>query len=603
MVKEYYREFQGTTNDKDQDGVPFSWLETISKPEDTRISKELSKIIVKFISEIKNKFKIKMILHFSNSTIGLFNTIDGPDIKHCYLCYSNNILDTLNGVSEQLILCDLSAEDEQLSPPPYQALSRCIKRIKETDLAIIATSDENLSLFRKIIEENHASINGIFPINLSEKFTSHTNHLDSSGSVFIPFESGMYLLLIQKKGNINEYISQIANDKNIKKIIEEFHLSEKNENLTHGVLLKPREYTGERAFQRSLEMEKSKDKIENSSIDYKVYPRKKIGEIAVQLSIDSFKQKKVKLNFGNCLYLKVINFENRDKEKPLFSRWHKFSLEPDQELSNQSYLIVQFDENFVQSEYLDYFFNSKIGGLIKESITPNEYLSLEDIKNIWAYIPPIRSQREILSTIHKINESKNKLQEINFDLVLNPSAFNDATKKINKILDVFGELADFEKIKSRIYEGESKTLEFKQTFSLDISKQKKEKYIEDACIKTMAAFMNSDGGTLIVGIADNGDLVGLDDEVSMFYKNNDSFLLHVKNQIKNRIGEQFYPFINYRLVKLESKTLLLVECLPSNSEVYVDSKDFFVRTNPATDKLEGPKLVSYIKNHRNFIEH
>jgi hypothetical protein len=31
--------------------------------------------------------------------------------------------------------------------------------------------------------------------------------------------------------------------------------------------------------------------------------------------------------------------------------------------------------------------------------------------------------------------------------------------------------------------------------------------------------------------------------------------------------------------------------------VYVDNKDFFVRTNPSTDQLEGPKLVAYIQNH------
>jgi predicted HTH transcriptional regulator len=115
--------------------------------------------------------------------------------------------------------------------------------------------------------------------------------------------------------------------------------------------------------------------------------------------------------------------------------------------------------------------------------------------------------------------------------------------------------------------------------------------------------MNSDGGVLIVGVADNGDLIGLENEINKFYKNNDSFLLHVKNAIKNRIGEQFYPFIDYRLVELENKVILYVECLPSNSAVYVDSKDFYVRTNPATDKLEGPKLVSYINNHQNFLQH
>ncbi len=600
MVKEYYREFQGTTNDTDQDGIPFSWLKLITEPEDTRISKELSKFIVKFITEIKNKFEVKQILHFSNSTVGLFNTIDGPEVRHCYLCYSENILEALKEVNHQLILCDLSAEDEQISPPPYQSLIKCIQRIKETDLAIVAASENNIFTFRRIIEANNAAINGIFSVNLCDMFTEHTKILDGNGAAFIPFESGLYLLLVQRKQRGKEYICHIDSAKSIKNVLEEFSLDQKEGELIYGITLAAGEYIGERAYQRGLRMKKALLNIENRSIDFQVYSRNKISDIALNFKIQEFKNNH-QIDFEHCLYINVYDFEHNSEHKPVFSIWNKFSTEPKKIYNEKHYLAIKFDNTLVDPKYIKYFFESKIGELIWESITDKELLSLEDIKNLWLYVPPINSQKEILSTIHKIDESKKNLHDINFDLILNPSAFDDANKKINKILDVFGELADFEKIKSRIYEGESKTLEFKQTFSVDISTQKKEKYIEDACIKTLAAFMNSEGGTLIVGVADNGDLTGLDSEISRFYKNNDSFLLHVKNQIKNRIGEQFYPFINYRLVRLENKTVLCVECLPSSSEVYVDSKDFYVRTNPSTDKLEGPKLVLYIKNHQNFF--
>jgi len=50
-------------------------------------------------------------------------------------------------------------------------------------------------------------------------------------------------------------------------------------------------------------------------------------------------------------------------------------------------------------------------------------------------------------------------------------------------------------------------------------------------------------------------------------------------------------------VKCDGKLILKVDCDKSVSEVYVDSIDFYVRTNPATDKLEGPKLIEYIRNH------
>ena len=77
----------------------------------------------------------------------------------------------------------------------------------------------------------------------------------------------------------------------------------------------------------------------------------------------------------------------------------------------------------------------------------------------------------------------------------------------------------------------------------------------------------------------------------------DKFLLHLKNLLKNRIGEQFYPYIDYILTDIDEKHLLVVKCKPSQIPCFLDEKDFYVRTNPATDKLEGLKLVQYIHQH------
>ena len=104
------------------------------------------------------------------------------------------------------------------------------------------------------------------------------------------------------------------------------------------------------------------------------------------------------------------------------------------------------------------------------------------------------------------------------------------------------------------------------------------------------AFLNSDGGDLIIGIADDGEITGVDDELLKFFKNTDKYLLHIKNLIKTRIGEQFYPFIDYRIVEIDSKNVIRFACKPSQKPCYLDNKDFYVRTNPATDKLEGRKI-------------
>jgi predicted HTH transcriptional regulator len=157
------------------------------------------------------------------------------------------------------------------------------------------------------------------------------------------------------------------------------------------------------------------------------------------------------------------------------------------------------------------------------------------------------------------------------------------------MLSALDEGTETEKIMRTLRTGESKTIEFKQTFSVDVKTNKKEKYIEKMVLKTLVAFLNTEGGISLVGISDG--------EIQKYYKNDDKFLLHLKNLIKSSIGENFYPFVDYRFVDIESCKILLIECQPSDKPCYFESKDFYVRINPATDKLEGPKMVDYIQSH------
>ncbi len=141
---------------------------------------------------------------------------------------------------------------------------------------------------------------------------------------------------------------------------------------------------------------------------------------------------------------------------------------------------------------------------------------------------------------------------------------------------------------------ESKTLEFKRTFSVDVRTNDKQKYIEMASLKTIAAFLNSDGGTLIVGVGDDGELVGLEDEIDRFHEGSaDKFLLHFKNIIRSNIGEEFYPLLDYDLVSIDKRRVLRVDCKRSDRPCFIGD-DFYVRINPATDKLTGPTMLQYV---------
>ncbi len=72
-----------------------------------------------------------------------------------------------------------------------------------------------------------------------------------------------------------------------------------------------------------------------------------------------------------------------------------------------------------------------------------------------------------------------------------------------------------------IKQGESKTLEFKSTLRWNLVEDRKDdKVITHAALKTVAAFLNTEGGDLLLGVADDGSVVGI--EVDRF-ESNDQF--------------------------------------------------------------------------------
>lgn len=167
-------------------------------------------------------------------------------------------------------------------------------------------------------------------------------------------------------------------------------------------------------------------------------------------------------------------------------------------------------------------------------------------------------------------------------------------QKLYKVL-AEDNLSEEDQIKLLLPKGESKTLEFKETFSLDVKKGTKEKYIEKSALKTIGAFLNSGGGELLIGVNDDGDVLGIDEEISKFYKNEDKYLLNFKNHLKSKIGEGFYPLIDYKVVQVDGKNVVRVSCGMANSPCFLDDTEFYVRSGPATDMLEGRKQHEYIK--------
>lgn len=151
-------------------------------------------------------------------------------------------------------------------------------------------------------------------------------------------------------------------------------------------------------------------------------------------------------------------------------------------------------------------------------------------------------------------------------------------------------------IKELVEKGEGNNIEFKSSLRWNILAGKVGKEIEIAWLKTIVAFLNSDGGTLLIGVDDAGKVLGTDIDK---FKNNDKYLLHVNNCIKEAIGLEYSSHIQFDLVAYQNNNVLCVICQSHEEPVFLNNngvEEFYVRFGPSSRKLTMKEVIHYNKN-------
>lgn len=150
-----------------------------------------------------------------------------------------------------------------------------------------------------------------------------------------------------------------------------------------------------------------------------------------------------------------------------------------------------------------------------------------------------------------------------------------------------------------IKQGENDFVEFKSTVRLNLHSNKMGKEIELAWLKSVVAFCNTEGGRILIGVKDNGEILGLESDR---FPNDDKTLLHIQNLIKQHVGLEFAKYIHYSLREIEDKKILVVRCQPISTPMFLrfnDKEQFFVRSGPASIELPVSKALQYIKERGN----
>ncbi len=117
---------------------------------------------------------------------------------------------------------------------------------------------------------------------------------------------------------------------------------------------------------------------------------------------------------------------------------------------------------------------------------------------------------------------------------------------------------------------ESNDLEFKSTFQWDIKEGKRNKELQKATLKTLAAFMNTKGGTLVIGVTDDKEIHGLDDDLALTKSSLDVFEQNLLTALSNTIGTAHAHYCKIRIADAtDGKKVCVIEVEPASKPAFL----------------------------------
>ncbi|MYN68572.1 MAG: DEAD/DEAH box helicase [Acidobacteria bacterium] len=199
----------------------------------------------------------------------------------------------------------------------------------------------------------------------------------------------------------------------------------------------------------------------------------------------------------------------------------------------------------------------------------------------------------------KVEDKIQEIVETNFDLykrITDDPDFGRALK--NLLFDDY--MRRHRRAEELLKLQESKTLEFKSSLRWNLQEDRKDdKHVTHAALKTIAAFLNTEGGDLLIGVDDDRKVLGIEHDR---LDNDDKFMRHLAQAVRNGLGDRAGTCIDPKTQIVEGKTVCLVSCQRSPDPVYLrwkgvektDGGDLYVRTGPGSVRLGEEDAKKYV---------
>lgn len=274
----------------------------------------------------------------------------------------------------------------------------------------------------------------------------------------------------------------------------------------------------------------------------------------------------------------------------LASSFNNLILQKDANQSKTDFIIQLISELSIEEQmFIDTLFSENNCGLVIHLLLLKGFLSVSEYA---AGIVTRRLKNNHPETVCAINERGSlALAEVQLSIT-------SGTQIAIDFLSICSNKNKITVVEEIIQRGEDDQTEFKSTLRWDIRQEKKNPAIEHASLKTICAFLNSEGGDLLIGVRDDGSIEGIETDQ---FENDDRFLLHLWNLIKTCMGQELAEWVKTSLQKFGNKTVCRVNCRKAKKPIFLNQKGFeeafYIRVGPSSSNLEISTALKYINQH------
>lgn len=169
-------------------------------------------------------------------------------------------------------------------------------------------------------------------------------------------------------------------------------------------------------------------------------------------------------------------------------------------------------------------------------------------------------------------------------------------REINRVIRIKHEVTQGD----RFDLDESESREYKSSFKYDYNTGNPNPNLTKIVVQSVLGFLNSNGGSLVIGISDDKKILGIENDLKLFNDSWDKYQLAIQDTIRNHTDIPLSDFIKVKKIEKERKQLCMITMKRSPKPIYFidgDKQELYIRDGNSTIKLQTKQAFDYITSH------